>query len=933
MSDDFVLQTRQIGQYPKASSVAPADLFLMQQGGLGGPYMSVSGPTILNTALELGGWLKFAPGSGPAWNGATLTWLGGVFAFAGGRLQVESLHSDGDIFVAGEALASQVFVTGLFDVLLENSVWTFNGRKGNVQLESNDILRAGGILQTNPHFHGVVTAPTIWNPFDKTDAVATTAFVQNAICNFVSTAQQTGCGLVTSFNGRGGDVVMTANDITIGATQTGQFALANTAPSGDASKKIATTMFVDNATADLQSWTIEQINQIASELDQQFAPINSPQFTGIPTAPTAAQTVNSGQLATTAFVHAAVTASTTGVSSWNGRTGAVTLTLADVTSAGAAPIASPAFTGTPTTATTPAPGDNTTKLATTAFVQAAIGGITSGVTSFNTRVGAVTLTAADVTGVGGALLASPTFTGTPSGPTPAPTDNSTHLATTAYVTNAISVLPAPVTSFNGRVGAVSFQASDISAVGGALLAGPIFTGVPTAPTATVGTSNTQLATTAFVATAVAAATGGVTSFNTRTGAVTLNSTDVTNAGGALLAGPTFTGVPAAPTATAGTNSTQLATCAFVQAALAAAPGGVSSFNARTGAITLLGSDVSAAGGAMIASPSFTGTPTSPTPSPGANNTQIATTAFVAAALAGSGGVSSFNGRAGAVTLTTADVFGAAGATYVQADTAPAFTNNRLWFNSLTGQLMTQYVDPVSSAQSWVVANSPQPSAVPAGVIGYQVFATAGSFTYTPTTGMAHCMIECVGGGGGGGSTSGATTFAAGCAGGGAGGYSKKFATAAAIGASQAVTVGTGGNGGSGATVPTGGGNSSVGSLCVANGGGRAGSGASTSLAGYGNPGIGGSTTGAVGDVVVAGGAGSFGGNSQAAVQPGVGAGGSSAFGGGGAGGNPGAGTANAAGGAGSVGGGGGGAMIQAASGTAAGGAGGTGIVIITEYGS
>lgn len=36
-----------------------------------------------------------------------------------------------------------------------------------------------------------------------------------------------------------------------------------------------------------------------------------------------------------------------------------------------------------------------------------------------------------------------------------------------------------------------------------------------------------------------------------------------------LAGPTFTGTPAAPTAAAGTNTTQLATTAFVQAALAA----------------------------------------------------------------------------------------------------------------------------------------------------------------------------------------------------------------------------------------------------------------------------------------------------------------------------------------------------------------------------
>ena len=36
-----------------------------------------------------------------------------------------------------------------------------------------------------------------------------------------------------------------------------------------------------------------------------------------------------------------------------------------------------------------------------------------------------------------------------------------------------------------------------------------------------------------------------------------------------IAGPTFTGVPAAPTASAGTNSTQVATTAFVTTAVAA----------------------------------------------------------------------------------------------------------------------------------------------------------------------------------------------------------------------------------------------------------------------------------------------------------------------------------------------------------------------------
>lgn len=60
---------------------------------------------------------------------------------------------------------------------------------------------------------------------------------------------------------------------------------------------------------------------------------------------------------------------------------------------------------------------------------------------------------------------------------------------------------------------------------------------------------------------------GVQSFNTRTGTVTLNATDVTDALGyfpANIDSPIFTGVPAAATATVGTNTAQLATTAFVQ---------------------------------------------------------------------------------------------------------------------------------------------------------------------------------------------------------------------------------------------------------------------------------------------------------------------------------------------------------------------------------
>jgi hypothetical protein len=56
-----------------------------------------------------------------------------------------------------------------------------------------------------------------------------------------------------------------------------------------------------------------------------------------------------------------------------------------------------AFSGTSTAPTVTPSSDNSTKIATTAFVQSAISAISSGVTTFNTRSGNVTLISADVT--------------------------------------------------------------------------------------------------------------------------------------------------------------------------------------------------------------------------------------------------------------------------------------------------------------------------------------------------------------------------------------------------------------------------------------------------------------------------------------------------------------------------------------------------------
>lgn len=118
------------------------------------------------------------------------------------------------------------------------------------------------------------------------------------------------------------------------------------------------------------------------------------------------------------------------------------------------------------------------------------------------------------------------------------------------------------------------------------------------------------------------------------------------AGAAPRASPTFTGVPSAPTAAPGTNTTQLATTAFIQAALAAlvdsSPGTLDTLNELAAA---LGDDpnfattLATALGlkAPLDSPVLTGVPEAPTAAPGTNTDQIATTAFVGAAVAAAGG--------------------------------------------------------------------------------------------------------------------------------------------------------------------------------------------------------------------------------------------------------------------------------------------------------
>ncbi|CAM3359134.1 TPA: phage tail protein [Escherichia coli] len=111
---------------------------------------------------------------------------------------------------------------------------------------------------------------------------------------------------------------------------------------------------------------------------------------------------------------------------------------------------------------------------------------------------------------------NPTFTGEPKAPTPDAGNNTTRIATTAFVQAAITALingaPATLDTLKEIAAAINNDPKFSTTINNALalkapLSSPALTGTPTAPTAAQSVNNTQIATTAFVKSAIAAMVG------------------------------------------------------------------------------------------------------------------------------------------------------------------------------------------------------------------------------------------------------------------------------------------------------------------------------------------------------------------------------------------------------------------------------------------
>ena len=143
-----------------------------------------------------------------------------------------------------------------------------------------------------------------------------------------------------------------------------------------------------------------------------------------------------------------------------------------------------------------------------------------------------------------APLASPALTGTPTAPTPSDSDNSTKIATTAYVTAKTSALPtsANLATTNAAVAlntayrgtndtALALKADSASPT----ISDANLTGTPVAPTAASTVNTTQIATTAFVQGLIDTVTAAVTDAAHPVNSIFMTTTNYLNSAAVVTA--------------------------------------------------------------------------------------------------------------------------------------------------------------------------------------------------------------------------------------------------------------------------------------------------------------------------------------------------------------------------------------------------------------
>jgi len=521
-------------------------------------------------------------------------------------------------------------------------------------------------------FTGTLLVPTPVES-DNTTKIATTAFVKTSIDNLVDSAPNN---------------LNTLNELAAAINDDNNFhntvttALAGKHPSITTSARLNANLIGDNgdvsnteygylngvtsaiqtqidskqATITNGSITLQQVNALESILNSK-APLNGPIFEGSPTAPTATAGTNTTQLATTAFVKTAVDNLVDSAPGALDTLNELAAAIGDDSNYAAT--VTTALSGKHPSITTSARlnanliGDNgdvsnteygylngvtsaiqtqiDSKQATITDGDLTIARTTGLQTALDSKQATITdgdLTIARTNGLQTALdlkapIAGPTFTGTPAAPTATAGTNTTQLATTAFVKTAVDNLvdsaPGALDTLNELAAAIGDDANYAATVTTALsgkhpsittsarlnanligdngdvsnteygylngVTSAIQTQIDSKQT-TIGDGDLTIARTNGLQAALDAKQATITD-----GDLTIARTTGLQAAldaKAALAGPTFTGTPIAPTATAGTNTTQIATTAFVKTSvdnlISSAPGALDTLNELAAAI-------------------------------------------------------------------------------------------------------------------------------------------------------------------------------------------------------------------------------------------------------------------------------------------------------------------------------------------------------------
>jgi hypothetical protein len=370
------------------------------------------------------------------------------------------------------------------------------------------------VLSASPTFTGDAKAVTA-TAGDNDVSIATTEFVTSAI----TTANATNANLT-------GVVTSTGNATTIadGALSIAKTNGLQTAIDGKVADAIndATTTVAPSQNAVFDALALK-------------ANLASPTFTGTPVAPTAAAGTNTTQVATTEFVTSAVTTAVTTANATNANLTGM------VTSVG-----------------------NATTVVTNANLSGAVTSIgnTTSLGSFTSADLATALS--DETGTGVAVLAtSPTLVTPVIGAA-----TGTSLSVTGQLTSTVATGTAPlVVTSTTPVANLSIGGNAATVTTNANLTGVVTsTGNATA----IADGALSIAKTNGLQTAIDGKVADAINDATTTVAPSQNAVFDALALKANLASPTFTGTPVAPTAAAGTNTTQVATTEFVTGAIATA---------------------------------------------------------------------------------------------------------------------------------------------------------------------------------------------------------------------------------------------------------------------------------------------------------------------------------------------------------------------------